>query len=236
MSSAAVAFDASWIDTSGIGRFAAEVLAQRPEWVPINRNHRATDPVAPIRLGSAVRRPREKFDVVVSPGYMPPVGCATPYAVTLHDLMYLGGGANHSRTRSAYFRLIKRQLIRSDCVVLTVSEYSKRQIVEWTNGKTPVHVVGNGVSPVGPTRVAAATSDRSSAETPHRRIRTTEQEPYSTAQSRRSRAVFARRDDRGCPPSSTHNRPPRGHRFDAKRRHRVGVPQRHRTLEAVPVR
>ena len=151
MQSAAVAFDASWIGTSGIGRFAAEVLAQRPEWVPINRNHRATDPVAPIRLGSAVRRSREQFDVVVSPGYMPPIGCATPYAVTLHDLMYLGGGANHSRTRSAYFRLIKRQLIRSDCVVLTVSEYSKRQIVEWTNGKTPVHVVGNGVSPVART-------------------------------------------------------------------------------------
>lgn len=147
----AVAFDASWVGTSGIGRFAAELLAQRPGWTPVNQNHRATNPAAPIRLGSAVRRSRERIDVVVSPGYMPPVGCDPPYAVTLHDLMYLEGGANYSRARAAYFRLIRHRLMRTNCVVLTVSDYSKRQIVEWTNGKVPVHVVGNGVSPIGPT-------------------------------------------------------------------------------------
>jgi glycosyltransferase involved in cell wall biosynthesis len=92
-------------------------------------------------------------DVLLTPGYIPPVGGGVPYAITLHDLMYLKGGANHSPARAAYFRLIRSQLIRSRCIILTVSEYSKHQILEWTDGKTAVHVVGNGVSPIESNRV-----------------------------------------------------------------------------------
>ncbi len=141
-----VAFDASWIGTSGIGRFATETLRRRPAWVAVNRGHRATSPIAPVRLGLAARR-SPGTELVLSPGYIPPLGGGVPYAVTLHDLMYLKGGANYSPVRAAYFRWIRSQLIRSRCVVLTVSEYSKQQILDWTDGQTAVHVVGNGVSP-----------------------------------------------------------------------------------------
>jgi glycosyltransferase involved in cell wall biosynthesis len=141
-----IAFDASWIGTSGIGRFAAETLTRRPNWIPISYGGRPTSPAAPLRLGMA-SRDLAGARILVSPGYMPPIGARIPYAVTLHDLMYLSGGANHSRLRSGYFRAIRRQFSSNQCAVLTVSEYSKSQILEWTDGKAAVHVVGNGVSP-----------------------------------------------------------------------------------------
>lgn len=89
-----------------------------------------------------------------SPSYLPPI-VPCEFSFTIHDLNHLDVPQNAGGLKTLYYLTVLRSGIRRASSVLTVSEYSRKRIIEWS-GCAPekVHVVGNGVSeaftPIGP--------------------------------------------------------------------------------------
>lgn len=143
----ALLVDDRWIGPHGIGRFAMEVLARLPEGSPIGMRDRLFGPLEPMRLGWKLNAVRPHL--FFSPGFNAPVGTRVPIALTVHDLNYVQCAENTDLIRRAYFALIVRPACRRAVRVLTVSEFSRQQIIEWAHLRSDRVVnVGNGVSTI----------------------------------------------------------------------------------------
>lgn len=138
--------DARWIGAHGIGRFASEVLRRLPEFRQLAGGPKPLSAADPLWLGwkLAVGRPRLFF----SPGFNPPPFGSAPFVFTIHDLIHVRIPAEASLAKHLYYRLVVKPACRRAHRVLTVSEYSRTQILEWS-GVPPDRVVnvGNGVGP-----------------------------------------------------------------------------------------
>lgn len=137
-------FDDRWSGDHGIGRFAREVN-QRIGLHPLDIGGAPWSPLDPLRLTLAMLRlPRDTC--VFSPGYNAPLVPVRPYLFVLHDLNHLDRPENSSLAKRLYYRLVIRRACRFAHRVLTVSEFSRRRIVEWSGlpGERVVNV-GNGV-------------------------------------------------------------------------------------------
>lgn len=141
--------DTRWIGPHGIGRFAREVLVRIPHR-PLPLGGRPTDPLDPFRVGLYLFRARPRL--YFSPGFNPPWPPRGSFVLTVHDLIPLRFGSSFHRT---YFHTLLRPALKRARRVLTVSEFSRREIAAWA-GLPPekVVVVGGGVGeafrPEGP--------------------------------------------------------------------------------------
>jgi O-antigen biosynthesis alpha-1,2-mannosyltransferase len=141
-----VFFDARWVGNHGIGRFAREVQNLLPNLVEFQRKRRPWHPMDPILLGMELWR--EHPSLFFSPGYNSPIGWPKPFVFTLHDLNHLCVQDNSNLLKRAYYKYVIRPACHRAAVVLTVSEYSKREISAWANLTVEKIVnVGNGVGP-----------------------------------------------------------------------------------------
>lgn len=141
-----ILYDARWIGLSGMGRFAGEV-SKRVAALTYYRAARVPWHAADPALLSAMlwrRRPKLFF----SPGFSAPITSPCPFVFTLHDLHHLRVPERSSAAKRAYYRHMIRPACHRAAFVLTVSEFSKREIVEWA-GVRPEKVinVGNGIGP-----------------------------------------------------------------------------------------
>jgi len=139
-------YDARWIGNHGIGRFAGELLKFLPGVDLFQAQRKPWHAMDPVLLGAALWRRNPKL--FFSPGYNSPLGWPGPFIFTLHDLNHLCVPDNSNAVKRAYYRyIIKPACHRAECV-LTVSEYSKREIAAWSGVKAERIVnVGNGVGP-----------------------------------------------------------------------------------------
>lgn len=141
----AVLYDARWIGNHGIGRFADELLKRLPGLNPFRDRRPPWHPLDPFLLSAALWRARPSL--FFSPGYNAPALSAGPFVFALHDLNHLRVSANSNVAKRAYYRHIIRPACRRAAFVLTVSEYSRREITAWAKVReTKVINVGNGVS------------------------------------------------------------------------------------------
>lgn len=136
-------FDGRWIGAHGIGRFALEV-SRRIKFVGLGCGGSPANPFDSVRLDLYLVG--RKF-WLVSPGYNAPLLTVARSVITIHDL-------NHLETKvgwlkSLYYNtLLKRACLRA-ARVLTVSEYSRRRILDWSGvADHRVVNVGNGVSEI----------------------------------------------------------------------------------------
>lgn len=139
-----ILYDARWIGNHGIGRFADELQKSIPGLTRYDVGRRPWHPLDPALLGAALwhQRPRLFF----SPGYNSPVGWPKPFIFTLHDLNHLCVPDNSNATKRAYYKYIIRPACHRAAFVLTVSEYSKREISAWAGiSEEKIVNVGNGV-------------------------------------------------------------------------------------------
>jgi glycosyltransferase involved in cell wall biosynthesis len=137
--------DDRWVGLHGIGRFASEVVHRLPPAVSMPPGLRPSNPLDP--LWTSLQIARIHPDVYFSPGYNPPLSSSAPYIFTIHDLMHLRVAEERSPAKRLYYEHIVRPALAKAFKVLTVSNFSKQEIVEW-GGIPPqkVLVVGNGVS------------------------------------------------------------------------------------------
>ena len=138
--------DQRWIGNHGIGRFAREVLtglAYRPIEL-------STHPAAPFdawRLAQALS-PATPNDLFFSPGYNTPLFSSSPFIFTIHDLSHIHCPENSSALIRFYYATILKRACHRAVRILTVSEFTRSQIVEWS-GVIPEKVfnVGCGIGP-----------------------------------------------------------------------------------------
>ncbi len=134
------------IGDHGIGRFSRHVLAAL-HYCPIPL---ATDPDSPLdpwRLTRALSKLTHR-DIFFSPGYNPPLYCAAPFVITLHDLNHFDRPENSSRLKRLYYATVVKRACHSSASIFTVSAFSRKRIIEWS-GVPPEKVVNVGCG-VGP--------------------------------------------------------------------------------------
>src|SRR5271166_1235170 len=145
-----VLYDSRWIGNHGIGRFAGELNKTIPDFLPFRSNRPPWHPLDPALLGAALARLKPKL--FFSPGYNPPIGWRGRFVFTLHDLHHLCVRDNSNAAKRAYYQYIIKPACHRAAFLLTVSEYSKREICAWANlSEDRIVNVGNGVRlPFGP--------------------------------------------------------------------------------------
>ncbi len=138
--------DARWRGEHGIARFAREVISRLPRVELVPDRFPLLHPLEPLWLTAIVlrRRPGAYF----SPGFNPPPLSPVPVVFTVWDLIHLRFDWYSTARREAYYRLVVRPAARRASRVLTGSQFSKGEIVEWAGvPEARVTVVGSGVGP-----------------------------------------------------------------------------------------
>jgi glycosyltransferase involved in cell wall biosynthesis len=136
--------DARWTGAHGIGRFAREVLRRLPEHHRLERGPKPLSLADPLWLLCQVccRRPAVYF----SPGFNPPPACPIPFVFTIHDLIQIRLADVATPAKRLYYEWIVKPACRRAFRVLTVSEYSRSDILKWSGiPEERVVNVGNGV-------------------------------------------------------------------------------------------
>lgn len=126
------------IGNHGIGRFARELLAEL-DYIPVSLETDPDSPFDSIRLAQVLSH-LTSGDLFFSPGYNPPLYCKAPFIFTLHDLNHLDRPENSSFLKRLYYATVIRRACHTAARILTVSEFSRRRIIDWS-GVSPSKVV-----------------------------------------------------------------------------------------------
>ena len=139
--------DARWKGSHGIARFAGEVMKRLPQRIELEFGPRPLSPADPLWLSYQVITKRP--NVFFSPGFNPPPICPVPLVFTIHDLMQVTQSGVTTPAKQLYYEMIIRPAARRAYRVLTVSEFSRTQILLWSGlPEERVVNVGNGVDPM----------------------------------------------------------------------------------------
>lgn len=142
-----LAVDASWLRDGGIGRMAREILSRAPSGVRVHEI-RADSANAGVftPLDLAWQSRAVAADAIWSPGFVPPMVArqGVPTFITIHDLAHLHC---YSWRHRLYYDAVIRPLLRNVAAVLTVSDYTRGEILDWTQmDPAKVICIHNGVS------------------------------------------------------------------------------------------
>ena len=142
--------DGRWKGANGIGRFSSEVLSGIPgAWVFDRGKPLFLSPADPFWIECQIARyhPRVYF----TPGFNPPLTTRCPFVVTVHDMIHLKIPEERSLVKQVYYEAILKPPQTRAERVLTVSEFSRLTILEWS-GLEPERVVvlGCGVGSFSP--------------------------------------------------------------------------------------
>lgn len=137
--------DERWTGCGGIGRFSDEITSRLKGSKPLDSKCGPTSLFNPVALTFVLAK-HKKGDVAFLPGYMPPIWSKIPYVFTVHDLNHLDRPENASFLKTLFYRFFIKPGCHRAAAVLTVSEFSRQRIIEWS-GVSPDKVinVGNGV-------------------------------------------------------------------------------------------
>ncbi len=104
-------------------------------------------PLEPIWLSWQIAR--RDPDVYFSPGFNPPLWSTAPFVFMIHDLIHLRFARDYGFRQRAYYETVVRPAARRASAVLTVSEFSRGEILDWSGAPaSKVKVVKAGVAKV----------------------------------------------------------------------------------------
>jgi glycosyltransferase involved in cell wall biosynthesis len=107
-----------------------------------------SSPAAPFDtwLLSRALRQLEQTDLFFSPGYNTPVFCASPFVFTIHDLTHIHCPESRRPHVQLYYATVMKRACRRAARIITVSEFTRKQIIEWSEvAPEKVVNVGNGI-------------------------------------------------------------------------------------------
>jgi glycosyltransferase involved in cell wall biosynthesis len=133
--------DQRWFGNHGIGRFARHVLAGL-DYRPVGLTSHPAAQFDAWRLARALHN-LSHDDLFFSPGYNTPLYCRSPFVFTIHDLSHMFCPENSSLAIKLYYATMMKRACHRAAKILTVSEFTRRQIVEWS-GVLPGKVVNVG--------------------------------------------------------------------------------------------
>jgi len=139
--------DARWYGSHGIGRFAQNVISRLPQCEQLSAGPKPLSVLDPLWLAYQIATKRPS--VFFSPGFNPPALSTAPLVITIHDLAHLQLPAFATCGRRLYYHLLVKPASNRAYRVITVSEYSRMQILKWSGlPEACVVNVGNGVDSV----------------------------------------------------------------------------------------
>lgn len=104
---------------------------------------------------------RAALDVMWSPGYTAPFFCPCPQVVTIHDLQYLSYPEDMKWLERLTLDILVRGACRRCCHIVTVSKFSKEELVRHGFAATEkISVVYEGVDPIFGIEVSDIPADR----------------------------------------------------------------------------
>lgn len=87
--------------------------------------------------------------LVFSPGYNSPLFCRLQFIFIVHDLNHIDRLENTSFLKRAYYRFVLRRACKFAQIVFTVSEFSRKRIIEWAEvSEDKVINISNGVDDI----------------------------------------------------------------------------------------
>ncbi|WP_429156946.1 glycosyltransferase family 4 protein [Aeromonas veronii] len=149
-------FDMAWHNMGGIGRFSSNV-SLKLKWKTVYFKSHSRNPASPLVVLLLLKKLFlwRKNNVVMFPGYIPPLYSRARFIFTIHDLNHIDRPENNSLFKSVFYNTIILNGCKNASKILTVSEYSKEKIVEWARvPPSKVVNVGNGVDVLFSTDVA----------------------------------------------------------------------------------
>ncbi|CEE91795.1 Glycosyl transferases group 1 family protein [Xenorhabdus nematophila str. Anatoliense] len=138
-------FDQSWSTMGGIGRFSKEIYERKQWGGTFTLKGKPSSPLSALLLSFKFME-FSKNDIIFCPGYIPPLISKCNFIFTIHDLNHLDRKENSNFLKKIFYnRIIKKGCFTSNRI-LTVSEFSKKRIIEWSGvPENKVVNVGNGV-------------------------------------------------------------------------------------------
>ncbi|HBC7113711.1 TPA: glycosyltransferase family 4 protein [Raoultella ornithinolytica] len=139
-----VIFDKRWEGGHGIGRFSKEI-SNRIKFDKYISNK--IKPTSPLDIFVTPWYMLLNNFVYFTPGFNAPYLFVERSIITIHDLNHIDVDNNSSSLKRLYYNFILRRACIKSLAILTVSEFSKKRIAEWSGISTDkITVVGNGVS------------------------------------------------------------------------------------------
>ncbi|HKU26888.1 MAG TPA: glycosyltransferase family 1 protein, partial [Candidatus Sulfotelmatobacter sp.] len=136
--------DQRWIGNHGIGRFARHVLAGL-EYEPVRLQSNPAAALDSWFLARALKQLNGN-DLFFSPGYNTPLTCTSPFVFTIHDLTHVYCPESHRFSIHLYYATVLKRACRRAARILTVSEFTRKQIIHWSGvSQEKVVNVANGV-------------------------------------------------------------------------------------------
>src|SRR5690554_1676973 len=141
-----ILIDNRWAGDTGIGRLCKEVVKHMPDEVAgsyVSSNMGLGNAFSPLMLAREIKK--AKPDIFYSPSFMPPLFSKAPFIFTVHDLMHL---FYYSKFHRIYYQQFIARLAKKARTIITVSEFSKQQMVDLLYIKPSlIEVIYNGVDP-----------------------------------------------------------------------------------------
>ncbi len=139
-----ILFDNRWDGPHGIGRFASEVMKRLPEIKQIDSSIRPLGLLNPFYLTRLIKQ--LKPSVFYSPGFNSPLSSCCPFVFTIHDLNHIQFNGNSDFLKQAYYNFYLKPACHRAFKVITVSEFSRQNIIKWSGvSEDKVVNIGNGV-------------------------------------------------------------------------------------------
>lgn len=137
-------FDKRWEGATGIGRFSQEIT-KRVSFDSFIKNK--IKPTSPIDIFVTPFYLFFNNYVFFTPGFNSPYLFIKRSIITVHDLNHVDIKANDSFLKNLYYNFILKRGCKKSLAILTVSEFSKKRIIDWAGvDASKITVVGNGVS------------------------------------------------------------------------------------------
>ncbi|AXY68084.1 glycosyltransferase family 4 protein [Thermosynechococcus sichuanensis E542] len=147
-----VIYDSRWTGSHGIGRFSAEIRNRLSNYYKVNDYTSHYSPVS--ILGNIILNKDFLYTSSIysnhlffSPSFTPPIFSKISFAFTIHDLIHVKYPRSKNLSKFLYYNTVVRLGIKNALHIFTVSEFSRREIIEYfTVDSNKITVIGNGIS------------------------------------------------------------------------------------------
>jgi len=115
------------------------------EYSPVSLASNPASPLDPWRLSRALGKLTKK-DLFYSPGYNSPLLSKASFVFSVHDLNHIDSPEIATLSKRVYYATVMKRACRLARKIVTISEFSKRRIVDWSGvSAEKVIKVGCGV-------------------------------------------------------------------------------------------
>jgi glycosyltransferase involved in cell wall biosynthesis len=139
--------DGRWLGEHGIGRFSAEIFSHLKNCTVITSGPKPLSIKNLFWLPFYLFKNRKNYNVYFNPGFNALLYSPIPFVFVIHDLNHLHFPDSGRFFKKLYYNYLIKWTAKRANKILTVSDYSKKTILDWTGlPEDNVIVISSGIS------------------------------------------------------------------------------------------